>query len=197
MSNSNNYKSWTIEEIIKLHKSNQYKQKDIWETTVNTIWDSQIGYSDEEVFVSVLFDIQKWRLLDELYKMIINTNMPRMFLYNTVTINQNENEKILLVISLYYKGRYFVPMNIIISRESISACIIKSPRIIMMQILFIVYRRHEACDYLDENWNITFNDVNKDMTFHSQTDLSRLIANIKQKFELKIPLIYIRNCISL
>ena len=32
-------------------------KKDIWETTVNTIWDSQIGYSDEEVFVSVLFDI--------------------------------------------------------------------------------------------------------------------------------------------
>lgn len=57
MSNSNNYKSWTIEEMIQLHKSNQYKQKDIWETTVNTIWDSQIGYSDEEVFVSVLFDI--------------------------------------------------------------------------------------------------------------------------------------------
>ena len=64
--------------------------------------------------------------------MIINTNMPRMFIYNTVAINQNENEKILLVISLYYKWRYFVPMNIIISRESISACIIKSPRIIMM-----------------------------------------------------------------
>lgn len=57
MSNSNNYKSWTIEEMIQLHKNNQYTQKDIWETTVNTIWDSQIGYSDEEVFVSVLFDI--------------------------------------------------------------------------------------------------------------------------------------------
>lgn len=99
--------------------------------------------------------------------MIINTNMPRMFLYNTVAINQNENEKILLVISLYYKGRYFVPINLIISRESINACIIKSPRIIMMWILYIVYRRYEACDYLDENWNITFNDVNKDMTFHS------------------------------
>ena len=53
MSNSNNYKSWTIEEIIKLHKNNQYKQKDICETTVNTIWDSQIGYSDEEVFVDI------------------------------------------------------------------------------------------------------------------------------------------------
>ena len=90
-----------------------------------------------------------------------------MFLYNTVAINQNENEKILLVISLYYKGRYFVPINLIISRESINARIIQSPCIIMIWISFIVYLRNLDCNYLDENWNITFNDVNKDMTFHS------------------------------
>ena len=93
--------------------------------------------------------------------MIINTNMPRMFLYNTVAINQNENEKILLVISLYYKGRYFVPMNIIISSESINARIIQSPCIIMIWISFIVYLRNVDCNYLDENWNITIADVQK------------------------------------
>ena len=57
MSNSNNDKPWTIENILKTHKDNKYSQYDIWKSTVNTIWDSQIGYSDNMVFVSVFFDI--------------------------------------------------------------------------------------------------------------------------------------------
>ena len=95
--------------------------------------------------------------------MIINTEMPRMFLYNTEPLYQGENddEKILLVISLYHKGKYFIPLYIIISSESISARIIQSPCIIMIWISFIVYLRNLDCNYLDENWNITIADVQK------------------------------------
>ena len=57
MSNSNNDKPWTIENILKTHKDNKYSQYDIRKSTVDTIWDSQIGYSDNMVFVSVFFDI--------------------------------------------------------------------------------------------------------------------------------------------
>ena len=80
--------------------------------------------------------------------MIINTEMPRMFLYNTEPLYQGENddEKILLVISLYDKGKYFIPMNIIVSSESINARIIQSPCIIMIWISFIVYLRNLDCN---------------------------------------------------